>query len=81
MVDEGFITFKESIFEDIKNYPKEWRLGQKVFNYIDMVYGVARAVQFEDRVDCFFSNDEKVIDLFIIKAWEKIQGYGILSQK
>lgn len=46
--------------------PKYWRKGQFVFNYIDENYGVARTVQFEDRVDCFFCDDE--IDDFIEKC-------------
>ena len=50
-------------YEELKNIvfdamnvmkPKDWRKGQFVFNFIDANYGVARAVQFEDRVDCFF---------------------------
>ena len=43
--------------------PKDWRKGQFVFNYIDANYGVARAIQFEDRVDCFFQDDK--IDDFL----------------
>ena len=46
--------------------PKDWRKGQFVFNFIDANYGVARAVQFEDRVDCFFRDDK--IDEFIEKC-------------
>lgn len=50
--------------------PKSWREGQFVFNYIDANYGVARAVQFEDRVDCFFRDDK--IDDFIEKCAERL---------
>ena len=39
--------------------PKEWRRGQFVFNRVDKLYGVARSVQFVDRVDCFY-NDEAI---------------------
>lgn len=46
--------------------PPRWRLGQFVFNYIDDIYGVARHVQFIDRVDCFYNDDN--IDLFIEHA-------------
>lgn len=51
--------------------PKDWRKGQFVFNYIDANYGVARAVQFEDRVDCFFRDDK--IDDFIEKCALRIK--------
>ena len=50
--------------------PKDWRKGQFVFNYIDANYGVARAVQFEDRVDCFFRDDK--IDEFIEKCASRL---------
>lgn len=44
-------------------FPTSWRKGQSVFNYIDRVYGVARKVQFEDNIDCFYNGDS--IDDFI----------------
>lgn len=50
--------------------PKDWRKGQFVFNYIDANYGVARAAQFEDRVDCFFRDDK--IDEFIEKCASRL---------
>ena len=52
------------------NKPKQWRKGQAVFNYIDKNYGVARAVQFMDNVDCFYN--DKFIDEFIDKAFSRI---------
>lgn len=45
------------------------RKGQAVFNYIDETYGVARDVQFEDGIDCFY-DDSKIYD-FIEKAWDR----------
>ena len=50
--------------------PKYLRKGQFVFNRVDKLYGVARSVQFVDRVDCFH-NDE-AIDDFIIHALVRI---------
>lgn len=44
------------------------RFGQCVFNYTDSKYHVARAVQFSDRVDCFYV-DSKVDD-FIKAAYD-----------
>ena len=45
--------FKESVFDDIETYPLNWRLGQKVFNYIDDTYHVARLVQYRYKIDCY----------------------------
>lgn len=52
---------KEEIFSIPQ--PPQWRQGQFVFNYIDQIYGVARTVQFVDKVDCFYDDDK--IDDFI----------------
>lgn len=49
-----------------ENKPPQWREGQYVFNYIDRVYGVARTVQFNENVDCFY--DDSKIDAFIEKC-------------
>ena len=51
-------------------FPKNWRKGQSVFNYIDAVYGVARNIQFEYGVDCFYNDNN--IDKFLNKAVELI---------
>lgn len=45
------------------------REGQAIFNYIDTTYGVARDVQYEDCVDCFF--DDSQIYEFVEKAWDR----------
>lgn len=59
-----FVVFvKEDI---VKKYPEDWRFGQKIFNYIDQEYGIARDIQFEKHIDCFY-NDNKVDD-FLIEA-------------
>lgn len=47
----------------LNSKPNNWRDGQFVFNYIDAIYGVARYVQFERNVDCFYSDSK--IDEFI----------------
>lgn len=44
----GFIT---------ANYPKEWRMGQSVFNAVDDLFGVARYLQFEKGLDCFYADE------------------------
>ena len=53
--------------------PSYIRLGQFVFNYIDEHYGVARAVQFIDRVDCFY--DDSQIDSFLAHCLARINSY------
>lgn len=62
--------FKIEILKATENKPKEWRLGQFVFNYIDEKYGVARIVQFQDGIDCFYINDK--IDDFINACYKYI---------
>ena len=53
----------DEIYAWMPEKPKNWREGQAVFNYVDLTYGVARFVQFEDRIDCFY--DDSKIDAFI----------------
>lgn len=54
-------------------FPKNWRKGQSVFNYIDNVYGIARTIQFKYGIDCFYNDNN--IDDFLNKAVEIIN-YG-----
>lgn len=60
--------FKGDVFKNIKTLPNNWRKGQKVFNYIESKYGIARAVQFEHKIDCFYKDD--LIENFLEKAYE-----------
>ena len=60
--------FKNSIYSIEK--PSHWREGQFVFNTIDSLYGVARAVQFNDGIDCFYDNLK--IDQFIIACYNRL---------
>ena len=66
------IMTKEKLIKEIESqkFPKIWRKGQSVFNYIDNVYGVARNIQFGYGIDCFYNDD--CIDDFINKAVELI---------
>lgn len=59
--------FKKDIMEGIKELPDNWREGQKVFNYTNFTYHVARKVQLEYGIDCFYNDKE--IDNFIEKAY------------
>jgi hypothetical protein len=65
-----FEEFKKDIENGINELPSNWRYGQKVFNYIDSQYGVARTVQFVDGVDCFYNDD--IVDAFVIRSYEHI---------
>ena len=64
---------KEIILDDSKKmkelYPY-YRWGQAVFNYVDEYLGVARKVQFEDNVDCFYNDD--AVDSFIEKTLDAL---------
>ena len=64
---------KEIILDDSKKmkelYPY-YRWGQAVFNYVDEYFGVARKVQFEDNVDCFYNDD--AVDSFIEKTLDAL---------
>ena len=60
------------LWEKVDSYPKDWRLGQKVFNAVEELYGqVARDVQFKDGVDCFYRDNK--IDDFINAVWERLK--------
>ena len=64
---------KEIILDDSKKmkelYPY-YRWGQAVFNYVDEYLGVARKVQFEYNVDCFYNDD--TVDAFIEKTLDAL---------
>lgn len=72
------MTFKEFVNEveiAILNRPSFIREGQAVFNYIDSRYGgVARAVQYQDNVDCFHRDSE--IMNFLECAYKRITKNG-----
>ena len=60
--------FKADVFKNIKDLPDNWRKGQKVFNYIESKYKIARIVQFDCGIDCFYRDD--LIDKFLEKAYK-----------
>ena len=62
--------FTKLVWDNVATSPKSWRKGQAVFNVIDELFGVARIVQFADKIDCFY-NDE-AIDKFIDASWDRI---------
>lgn len=62
--------FKASIYNIEK--PSHWREGQFVFNTIDRLYRVARTVQFNDKIDCFYDNSK--IGQFINACYNRLYG-------
>lgn len=69
-----FETLRQEILEAMKDKPHFIRKGQFVFNYINEKYGVARAIQYEDKIDCFY--DDRKIDKFIGRAAFRISNCG-----
>lgn len=64
----SYEEFRNDIMEAMKERPSWSRKGQFVFNYIEEKYGaVARIVQFNDKIDCFY-NDE-MIEPFILRCY------------
>ena len=66
--------FKKQILSCSSQFPSNWRKGQKVFNYIDYKYGIARAIQFNKGVDCFYQ--DKYIDAFIEEAYNILKEHN-----
>lgn len=71
--------FKEAIQAVTDNYPQNWRKGQKIFNATEELlwrltsHNIAREVQFEDHVDCFYNDN--IIDEFLTKCWIRYNNY------
>ncbi|QWM90606.1 hypothetical protein [uncultured phage cr61_1] len=60
----SYEKFKKSIIDEVElTRPKHIRKGQAIFNYVDEKFGLARKIQFDYNVDCFY-NDLK-IDAFL----------------
>ena len=70
---------KNEVMTEAQNRPPYIRLGQFVFNYIDSVYGVARQVQFDDKVDCFYldKNIDEFLECVLKRINEKKTKYRI----
>ena len=63
--------FRNEVLGMMKLKPKDWRNGQFVFNYINENYGVARQVQFIERIDCFYDDDQ--IEAFILSSYNQLK--------
>jgi hypothetical protein len=67
-----FEEFIQDIYIEMGDKPKDWRKGQFVFNYIEENYGdVAREVQFQDKIDCFYNDDK--IEEFIEACYKRLK--------
>ena len=66
----SFSGFVADVMSLVDECPKAWRKGQAVFNVVDTKYGVARDVQFKDKIDCFF--DDKRIVSFLAAAYKRL---------
>ena len=62
-------SFEEPIWIAVKNRPLYIRRGQQVFNSVGDIYGVAREVQFDDGIDCFY--DDSQIEPFLDAAYTR----------
>lgn len=68
----NYEEFKAYIMAEVKKYRKPFmRKGQAVFNIVDSHFGVAREVQFQDRIDCFHRDQD--IEAFLQAAWKRIE--------
>ena len=63
----GKEKFLKDVWGKVAECPKDWRLGQSVFNIVDSEYGVAKEVLVKDEIDCYY--DDEYIDMFLEKAW------------
>ena len=71
-----FEEFIQDIEQQLENKPKDWRKGQFVFNYIELKYGnVAREVQYQDKIDCFYDNNK--INEFLEAAYKRLSNAKI----
>lgn len=64
--------FKEYVMAEVKKYRKLFiREGQAVFNIVDSHFGVARAVQVKDGIDCYYLDQN--IEAFLQAAWKYVE--------
>ena len=64
--------FLDEVNKLVDECPKIWRRGQSVFNVVEALYGeTVRDVQFIDRIDCFYKDEN--IDQFLDAVWKRIK--------
>lgn len=64
-------TFASEILNLVQECPREWRSGQSVFNIVEAMCGdIARKVQFQDRIDCFY--DDTKIEDFLKAVYKRL---------
>lgn len=66
-----FETFVAEIKDYASKCPPSWRFGQAVFNVVEAMYGnIAREVQFQDGVDCFYNSSE--VEPFLTAVYRRL---------
>lgn len=64
-------TFASEILNLAQECPREWRPGQSVFNIVESMCGnIAREVQFQDGIDCFY--DDTRIEPFLKAVYKRL---------
>mgnify|MGYP003306652138 CR=1 FL=1 len=67
--------FEYIVWREVLYRPSYIRRGQAVFNATEEIYGgIAREVQFNDRIDCFY--DDLQIDAFLDAAYNRYLTYA-----
>lgn len=62
--------FELPIWNEVNKRHSFIRRGQAVFNATEEIYcGIAREVQFNDRIDCFYDNSQ--IEAFLEAAYQR----------
>ena len=62
--------FEYLVWREVLYRPQYIRRGQSVFNATEEIYGgIAREVQFNDRIDCFY--DDSQIEAFLESAYQR----------
>jgi len=62
--------FEIPIWHEVNKRPTFIRRGQSVFNATEEIYGeIAREVQFNDRIDCFYNDSQ--IKAFLDAAYQR----------
>lgn len=59
-----------SILIASKLAPEQFRKGQAVFNYINEFFGLARHIQFNKHIDCFY--DDSQVECFLSETYKLI---------
>lgn len=68
--DKEFGDFVVKIWKKSDQYPRYMRIGQRIFNAIEDLYGIAYKVRDTSGIDCFYDDDK--VDAFIDATWKEL---------